>query len=130
MLWWKHLMLMFTSNIFEKWLLITHTHAVFCSCLCWLNVWIPVCFCTVCFIMVQWQSFFRSICPQGHRRGFTEVTRYILLLQLFKKNLSLPSPLSLWDKICVMYCNLVSVLADVQFCFLIGCDAYLAFGGT
>lgn len=57
--------------------------------------------------------------------------RAIYCFHSYLKSYSLPSPLSLWDKICVMYCNLVSVLADVQFCFLIGgCDAYLAFEGT
>lgn len=58
------------------------------------------------------------------------VTRYILLLQLFEKLLS-PTPLKLWDKISVMFCNLVSVLGAVWFCFLVGgCDAYLALRGT
>lgn len=97
------------------------------------NVWIPLFLHSLHSVFHHGPMvvIFQEYAHSGHSRGFTEVMPYLLLLQLFKKAYLFPSPLSLWDKISVMYCNLVSVLADVQFRFLIGgCDAYLDYKGT
>lgn len=69
----------------------------------------------------------------AHRDSVEDLLRLCVIYCFYSylKKLIFSSPLSLWDKISVMYCNRVSVLAAVWFRFLVGgCDAYLALRGT